>query len=388
MKIAVAGAGYVGLALSVLLAQEHRVVCCDIDAERVARLDSGLSTVHDAQIQDWLSAGRLNLSFTTDAATAYRGADLIIVATPTDYDPQSHYFDTRSVSDVIEQTAALAPAATVVIKSTIPVGYTASMATQHPSMRIVFSPEFLREGRALHDNLYPTRIVVGSDDAHEARRFGMLMQSLALTEVPLIEMSTSEAEAVKLFSNTYLAMRVAFFNELDSFALARQFDTKQLIEAVCHDPRIGTGYNNPSFGYGGYCLPKDTKQLLANYSGVPQALMSAIVASNERRVEWIAADIAGRAPDTVGVHRLSMKAGSDNFRQSSILAVAEALQQRGITVEVFEPTLEQESYAGMAVISDLEEFFERCDLIITNRKSPELSWVEHKVYSRDVFGYN
>lgn len=388
MKIAVAGAGYVGLALSVLLAQEHRVVCFDIDADRVARLDSGLSTVHDVQIQDWLSSGHLDLAFTTDGHSAYQDADLIIVATPTDYDPQSQYFDTRSVSDVIEQAAASAPGTTVVIKSTIPVGFTASMAAQHPTTPVVFSPEFLREGHALHDNLYPTRIVVGSDDVGEARRFGILMRSLALTEVPMIEMSSSEAEAVKLFSNTYLAMRVAFFNELDSFALARQFDTKRLIEAVCKDPRIGTGYNNPSFGYGGYCLPKDTKQLLATYSGVPQALMSAIVASNERRMEWIAADIASRAPRTVGVHRLSMKAGSDNFRQSSILAVAQALLQRGITVEIFEPTLHQDSYAGMTVATDLEAFIGRCDLIITNRRSAELSRVEHKVYSRDVFGVN
>ena len=389
MRIVVVGAGYVGLAMATLLAQRHAVTCCDIDEDRVAQLNRRRSPIADDDIQRYLDLDGLDLDFVTDATAAYPAADYVVVATPTDYRADTGCFDTSSVSAVAHQALRLALRATVVIKSTVPVGYTDSLCRTYRTDRVVFAPEFLREGRALHDNLFPTRIVVGGSGGARATGFAAMVRELALsTDVPVLRMSNTEAEAVKLFANTYLAMRVAYFNELDSFALHHDLDPRSIVDGVCLDPRIGDGYNNPSFGYGGYCLPKDTKQLLGSYRGVPQAIVTAVVESNARRAEVIAADIVRRSPGIVGVYRLSMKAESDNFRESSVLAVIARLLDEGIKVVIYEPKLPGDVYQDAPVMHDFEDFAAMCDLIVANRMSEELEPVRGKVYSRDLFGVN
>ena len=386
MKIAVAGLGYVGLSLAVLLAQAHEVVALDVNAARVGQVNAGTSPIEDADISALLAGGRLKLAGTTDARQALEGADYVIIATPTNYDTRTNRFDTSTVEQVIAQALYHAPGATIVVKSTIPVGFTERMRAEHGTNRILFSPEFLREGRALHDNLHPSRIVVG-DSTPEARRFaGLLAEGSLDPDVPVLFTGSTEAEAVKLFSNTYLALRVAFFNELDSYALTNGLDAREIIDGMCLDPRIGCHYNNPSFGYGGYCLPKDTKQLLANYDQVPQNLIAAVVESNRTRKDVIADHIVARRPKTVGVHRLVMKAGSDNFRDSSIQGIMKRIKAKGIPVIVYEPVLTEESFYNSPVIRDLDQFKAQADLIIANRLSPDLSDVAHKVYTRDLFG--
>lgn len=386
MKIAVAGLGYVGLSLAVLLAQAHEVVALDVNAARVGQVNAGTSPLEDADISAFLAGGRLKLACTTDARQALEGADYVIIATPTNYDTRTNRFDTSTVEQVIAQALYYAPGATIVVKSTIPVGFTERMRAEHGTNRILFSPEFLREGRALHDNLHPSRIVVG-DSTPEARRFaGLLAEGSLDPDVPVLFTGSTEAEAVKLFSNTYLALRVAFFNELDSYALTNGLDAREIIDGMCLDPRIGCHYNNPSFGYGGYCLPKDTKQLLANYDQVPQNLIAAVVESNRTRKDVIADHIVARRPKTVGVHRLVMKAGSDNFRDSSIQGIMKRIKAKGIPVIVYEPVLTEESFYNSPVIRDLDQFKAQADLIIANRLSPDLSDVAHKVYTRDLFG--
>ncbi|MEW6694304.1 MAG: nucleotide sugar dehydrogenase [Pseudomonadota bacterium] len=387
-RITVAGAGYVGLANALLLAQHHPVTVLDIDARRVAALQARRPTVHDALAERWLrERPELRLDATTDAAHALAQADVVVIATPTDYDPITNAFDTRSVETVVAQALAANDHSTLVIKSTVPVGFTERLRAQHGSDRIVFSPEFLREGHALEDNLVPSRIVVGDRGPRGQQVAQWLRQGCRDPQaVPVLLTDPTEAEAIKLFANTYLAMRVAFFNELDTYAATHGLDTRQIIDGVCLDPRIGAGYNNPSFGYGGYCLPKDTKQLLANYREVPQNLIGAIVAANATRKDFIADDVLRRQPRTVGVYRLVMKQGSDNFRASAIQGVMKRIKAKGIPVIVYEPAYEGEEFFHSPVVRDLAAFKAQADLILANRRHPDLDDVADKVYTRDLFG--
>ena len=385
MNITVVGTGYVGLSLAVLLAQKNHVIALDIVPEKVALINNKKSPIRDEYIEKYLAEKQLDLHATTDAEEAYHGAEFVIIATPTNYDDERNFFDTSSVESTIEAARRNNPAATVVIKSTIPVGFTARLQKKYNTENIFFSPEFLREGKALYDNLYPSRIVVGSK-TEEAKQFAALLKESALKEdVPVLHVGSTEAEAIKLFANTYLALRVSYFNELDTYAEMKGLNTKDIIDGICLDPRIGNFYNNPSFGYGGYCLPKDTKQLLANFEGVPENIIRAVVAANKTRISYIAETILKKNPKVVGVYRLVMKAGSDNFRQSSMIAVMAHLKSH-VKICIYEPMFSETSFQGIEVEQDFEKFKQNSDVILANRMPAELADVKEKVYTRDLFG--